>query len=112
MKSGATTTAPSGFSSKRRRLDANQCAVVLVGDHVNEPVGSLTNVANPLMQIRQQPLAAQLLELVVHDHALERARARNLANPCAADEEIALPRWEAVARIEGEPGWRDRRQPE
>src|SRR5262245_8370038 len=107
MKSGATTTAPSGFSSKRRGLDAQQRAVVLVRDHVQQPVGPLPHVTNPLVQVRQQPFATQLLELVVQHDALERPGARNLADARAADEQVALPRGNLVSRIEREARWRD-----
>jgi hypothetical protein len=36
------------------RLDSQQRAVVLVGEHVNEPVGTLAHVADALMQLGQQ----------------------------------------------------------
>src|SRR5262245_25053644 len=59
------------------------------------------------MQVGQQRFASKLFELVVHDDALESAGARNLAAPCAAYGQIALPRRNAVARVEGETCRRD-----
>src|SRR5689334_5441407 len=63
----------------RDRLDAQQRAVVLVGDDVQQAVRPLPHVANALMQRVEQSLAAELLELVVEHDALETTRARDLA---------------------------------
>jgi len=97
--------------SERRRFDTQQCTVVLVGDHVEQAVGPLPHVANPLMQVAEQPLAAQLLELVVEHDALEAARARNLADARAADEQVTFPRGKSIAGVERQAGRCDRRQP-
>src|SRR6185503_7769426 len=74
--------------------------------------GSLTNVANTLMQLGQQRLATQFLELVVHHHALEPARARNLAAARAADEQVAFPGGDAIGGVEREARRRDRGNPQ
>ena len=99
-------------SDLRRRFDPQQRAVVFVGDDVEQSIRSLTHVANALMQLGEQGLAAQLFELVVHHHSLESSSARNLATPRAADEQVALPGRNLVARVEGEPGRRDRWDPQ
>src|SRR5262245_54547520 len=64
------------------------------------------------MQLGQQGFTTQLFELVVHHHPFETSSAGHLAAAGAAHEEVALPRGELVAGIEGEPGWRDGRNPE
>ena len=99
-------------NDSRGRLEAQQHAVVLVGDHVDQAVGALAHVADALVQLRQQRLAPQLFQLVVQHHALQAARARHLAAPRAAHEEVALPRREAIAGIEGHSRRRDRRDPQ
>ena len=79
--------------------------------HVQQAVGALRHVAHALPQIDEQRLAAQLLHLLVEQDAVELARARDLAGAQAADEHVALPLRQLVARVEREARDRDRRRP-
>src|SRR5262245_18874266 len=88
----------------RRRFDAEQRPVVFVGDDVEQAVGALPHVADALVQLGQQRLAAQLFELVVEDDPFEFAVARNLAAARAPDEEVTLPGGQLVAGVEGQAG--------
>src|SRR5690606_19340456 len=94
-----------------RRLDAENGALVLVGDDIEQPVRPLTHVADTLAQIVQQHLAAQLLELLVEQDALELARARHLALAQPADEPVALPVRQRAAGIEAEARYGDGGRP-
>src|SRR5687767_11730809 len=85
--------------------------VVLIGEHIEEPVRALTYVPNALMELHQQRLAAQLSKRLVEDDALEAARSWHFAAPRAADEQIAAPGWKAVTGVERQSRWRNRRQP-
>src|SRR5262252_3792895 len=93
------------------RLDTQHRALGLVGDHVQQAVGTLLHVANALAKIGEQRLAPQLLHLLVEEDAIEMTRARDLALAQSADEHVAFPLRELVARVEREARDRDRRRP-
>src|SRR5205085_11575814 len=61
------------------RLDSQHGAWFLVGQHVQQFVGTHADVADALVELVEQPLAAQFFELLVEQHTLDMARARNLA---------------------------------
>src|SRR5688572_6499821 len=91
------------------RLDPQQRAVALVGDHVEQPVRALPDVADAPAFVLEQRLAAGLFHRAVEHDALDAPRTRNLAVAHTTDEEIALPLGESLARIEGHARRRDRR---
>src|SRR5215471_13589267 len=95
-----------------RGLDPQQGAGILVGQYVQQPIRSLTDVAYALMQLVQHLLAADLLPLVVEDDPLDVARAVDLALTHRAHEHIVLPGWKLFARVEGHTRGRNRRHPE
>src|SRR6185503_11062408 len=74
-----------------------------------QAVRTLTDVANAPVLVLEQRFAADLLHAGVEHDALDAPRARDLAIAHAADEEVALPLRESVARIEGHARGRDRR---
>src|SRR4051812_39305640 len=92
-------------------LEAQERAVVLIRQDVQQTVGSLPYVADALMKLGKQRLATELFVLLVDDHALERAGVRNLTATGAADEQVALPRRETITRVEGDARRADRWQP-
>src|SRR5688572_5222917 len=94
-----------------RGLDAQNRAGVLVGQEVQQLVRALPHVADALTQIHEQHLTAQLFPVVVEANALEMSRARDLAHAHAADERVALPIRELVARVDREARGCDRRHP-
>src|SRR5690554_8233159 len=82
------------------RLDSKHGAFVLVRDDIEQPVGPLLDVADPLSEVEQQRLAPQLLEALIEEHAVEPSGARDLAVAEAADEKIAFPLRQCVAQVE------------
>jgi hypothetical protein len=80
-----------------RRLDAEDGAVVLVRQHVEQPVGPLPHVPDPSLHRHEERLASQFLHLLVEQNPLEAPRPRDLARTEAADEHLALIRTGFVA---------------
>ena len=83
----------------------------MVRQHVEQLVGPLAHLADALAEVLQQRFAAQLLHLVVEDDALQVAGAGDAALLQGADEDVALPRREQVAGVDGEAGGGDGGQP-
>src|SRR5262245_55070546 len=104
MRSACVKSLLSRFYSQDRTLDLICC-------NVDEPIRPLLHIADALVQVTQQRLATQLFHVVVEEHAIELARAGNLALAQAADEEVALPLRQLVARVEREPRYGNRRHP-
>src|SRR5688572_15532323 len=78
-------------------LDLQHSPERLVGDRVDEPVGSRLHLADALFQLGEEDLAAGRLALCVELHALD-----VLPGVVAhrADERVAFPRRELVAVVE------------
>src|SRR4051794_25571494 len=74
-------------------FDAEQRAFVLVCEHIEETVRALPHIADPLLQIGQQVLLKNHA-VRVQDDALEERASH------APDEDVALPPWKLVARVE------------
>src|ERR1700749_3388764 len=83
--------------SLRRRLDSQQSSIVLVGEKIEQTVGALPDIADPLVQVREQGFAA-LLPVLVEHNPLNMSRPRQAALRHRPDEEVGLPCGEAVAR--------------
>src|SRR4051794_18468711 len=77
-----TLAIPYGESAPRRarlsdpllivcRLDPEQGAILLGGEHVEQTVRSLAHVADALVQVSKHRLAADLLPLVIEDNPLQ-----------------------------------------
>src|SRR5690606_36199337 len=81
-------------------LDPEHGALIFVRQDVQELVRPHAHVANALPQVDEQHLAPQLLHVLVEQDALHVAGAGNLAHAQAADEHVALPARELVARVE------------
>src|SRR5690606_2493593 len=90
-----------------RGPDPQNRALVLVGHDVQQAVRTLRDVADALAQLDEQALAAQLLEVLIEQHAIEPAGARNLAVAQAADEQIAFPFRKRIAGVERKARYRD-----
>src|SRR5688572_21181564 len=97
---GAGRNAPRPMSFPVGWLELQERRLVLFGQHVEQPVGPLADVADALVQIAQQRLAAQLVPVVVEHNPLQLAGTGNLALPHAAHEQVALPVRKAVAGVE------------
>src|SRR5262245_9651784 len=80
-------------------LDPEYRALLLISDHIEEPVRSLLDVANALTQSDEQRLAAQLFPLLVEENELEVTRAGNLVGAQRADDTVALPLWQLHAVV-------------
>ena len=93
------------------RARSEHGAVVLVGEQIEQLVRPLAHVADSLSQIDEQHLAPQLLHVLVEQDALQVTRARDLAHAHAANEDVALPLRQLVARVEGHARYRNRRRP-
>src|SRR5688572_7523254 len=93
------------------RLDAQPRPFIPAGKHVQQSTGALLHVANALAQVDEQRLAPQLFHLRVEEDAVELAGAGDLAGAQAADECVALPQRQLVARVEREARDRDGRRP-
>src|SRR5262245_10313619 len=105
---GATTSPDSAFIGllalsleSIRGFDAENRAVVFVGEQVQELVRTLPHVANSLPQIHEQHLAPQLFHVLVEQDPLQMPGAGDLAHAHAADEHVALPLRQLAARVEG-----------
>src|SRR5207249_7172317 len=61
----ASPTASTWRRRRGRRFESKEHAVVLGGQHIEETVGTLTHVADALLQLAQHRLAVQLFPLVV-----------------------------------------------
>ncbi len=79
----------------RRRLEPHQHAVGFGGQHVEESIRPLPDVANALLQLAQHRLAVELFPLVVEVNPLEVSGAGHFALPHTAGEQIVLPVGEA-----------------
>ena len=53
------------------RFDSQKRGLVCVGQHVEEPVGPLSHVADALPEIGEQPLTPLLLSVLVEDDTFE-----------------------------------------
>src|SRR5262245_22896188 len=70
------------FSQSRprlRRLEADQRRLIFVGQQVQQPVGALPHVANPLMEVAHERLAPQLLPHVVEHDPLQLSARRDFS---------------------------------
>src|SRR3954469_16443786 len=76
---------------RRGWLDPEHAAVLVIDQHVEEFVRPLPDVADAHPQRNQQGLPAELFELVVDQHSLEVAGARDLTGALPADKDVALP---------------------
>src|SRR5262249_1446981 len=94
-----------------RRLEPEHRAGLFVGKQIKKSIGSLSHVADALMKINDQRLAA-LFTFVIEDDPLEVARSPDPADGHRADEQIVFPRREAIAGVERHTGGRNRRHPE
>src|SRR5579863_3104131 len=83
-----------------RRFQTQQCAVVFIGEHVNQTVGTLAYIADPLLQIGEQRLSAGLIPIRVENDPLEMADALYAAAEKRAHQHIVFPIREAVAGVE------------
>src|SRR5688572_15494568 len=92
--------------------DAQQRAIVLVGQYIKQAVRPLAHIADALVQGCEQRFAAQFLELLIEHHPLEATGSGNLATSPTAHEEIALPGREPVRVIERKPSGRNGRHPQ
>ena len=93
-------------------FDSKQRAFVFRGEHVEKAVRALADVAEPLLQLDEQRLAAKLLPSVVEDNALQLPRPWNAALTEAGDEDVPPPVRKLVAGVEGHARGADRRQPD
>src|SRR3954466_6099056 len=84
------------------RLELQNRAVVLVGQHVDETVGTLSDVADPLFEVGEQRFARDRKAFRVQDDALQHHAAH------AADEQVAFPALELFAGVIQESGRRNR----
>src|SRR5690606_4736393 len=73
------------------RPDDKYGAIFLVCEDVNRSVRRLLHVAHPLVQVGEQGFAPQLLHLLVQQHAIHPAGARDLPGSQAAHEQVSLP---------------------
>ena len=64
-----------------RRLDAQHRAMLFVGEHIQQAVRPLANIANSLPHVHQQRFPPQFFHLLVEQNPFHMARARNLAGP-------------------------------
>src|SRR5258706_10062477 len=87
------------FLLRRRWLDSQDAAVLVIDQHVEKFVGALPDVADAHPQRPQQRLAAEFFQLFVDEHTFEMTRPRNLAGPLSADEDVALPFRQFVAGV-------------
>ena len=67
------------FHVLRRRLDPQQRSLIFVRQHIQEPVGSLADVADALPHFHQDLLAADFFPLLVEHDALDMPGAIDLA---------------------------------
>src|SRR5688572_2034675 len=74
-----------------RRLDPDERGVVLLREHVEVPIRSLTDVADSLTELAQHRLAADLLPLFVELDAIDLPGSRTFTLTQPADEHVALP---------------------
>ena len=72
-------------------LDTKQRAVFFGGQHIQQIVRPLPDIANALLQLGQHGLAAQFFPAIIEDDALNLPGARNAALPESCDKQIALP---------------------
>src|SRR5206468_4564206 len=92
-------------------LDAQDRAVVFVGQQVEQSVWTLPYLADPLPQFAEQRFATQFFGVGVEDDTFEVAGPRDLAGAHRADEDVALPAWKAIAGVNGQARSCDRRNP-
>src|SRR5687767_8694083 len=84
------TTSRYRLPADRGRLELEDRAVFLVGQHIQQAVRTLLHVADALAQVREECLAAQFLPILVEDDALHLAGAGNAAELQAAHEQVVL----------------------
>ena len=73
------------------RLDPKHGAMVFCGEHIQEIIRSLTNVADPLAQFGEHHLTPQLFALGIQHDALEVAGVRDFAKSQGARAKGILP---------------------
>src|SRR6516164_7037485 len=95
-----------------RRLDSEKSARVFIGQQVEQPIGALTNITDPLVQFGEYRLASKLFHLVVEDDTLNVPRARNFTRAHAADEGVVLPSRKSLAGVNRHPRHCDGGHPE
>src|SRR2546428_12454395 len=87
-------------------LDPQQSSRGLVRQEIQEPIWTLPHFANPLLQLQEERLSpGGQAPLIHHDHL------KLLADECA-HEDVALPLWESVARVNRHAREGDGRRPE
>src|SRR5262249_14755730 len=85
-----------------RGLNPQQRARLFVGQQIQQPVRTLANITDALMQIHQQRFASLFAFFVKHN-ALEMAGAADAPHSHRSDKEIVLPCGKPVARVKGQP---------
>jgi hypothetical protein len=83
----------------RIRFEAEESALLLGCQHVEETVRPLTYVAYALLQLRQQWLASELLPTFVENYPPQ-SSPRNAALSETADKGVPFPARESIAGIE------------
>src|SRR5262249_742993 len=106
-----STRSVAEVSLSRCRFDAKECALLLLRQQVQETVGALAHVADPLLQINEQRFSAKFFHFLVENDAIETAGDRYFALPHPTDEDVAFPIREPAARVKCHPRQSDRRYP-
>src|SRR6185437_5248304 len=101
-----------GVKVLRLWLEAHQCAILLVGHHINQTIGTLPHVPDALLEIREQRLAAGFVPVLIEDDPLEMSDTLNGAPKHRPDQHVVLPSGEAVAGVKRHTRGSDRRRPE
>src|SRR6476620_6802894 len=85
--------------SRLRRFNPEQRTNLLVSQCVDVSIRTLPDVTEALMQIVQNPLPANVFELVVQYNALKVTKTADFAIACATNEQIVLPSRKLIAGV-------------
>src|SRR5262245_36207220 len=102
-RSGSPAAAASAEADRacllRRGLDAQDRARLLVRGDIDQAIRPGLHVTHALPEVAEQGFAAQLLEFLVDQDAVQAAGARRFGVTRAGDEQVALPFRQRIALV-------------